>query len=88
MAINFQLGTYNLTSADSPLVIEKGVSQKISIKALPDAVATLKGNKFLGSRASDAITLTPNAPITIEQGLGVEEITITITSGVVQLLIL
>ena len=87
MAINFKLGTKIVTSADSPFILSKEDFQNLSFYATSGSVASFKGNKIINGLPSDVLPLIPLQPVTLTQGLGIEEIEITVTSGEVHLIL-
>jgi len=89
MALDFKVGTYNITSAESPLVITKSEAQAFSLRLSTDVSAgTITGNGSLGVLSSTPIDLAFGTPISIGKGLGFDEVTINITAGSAQLMII
>jgi hypothetical protein len=87
MAINFKLGTKIVTSAESPFVLGKEDFQSLSFYATAGTVATFSGDKLVNGLVSDPLPLIPLQPITLSQGLGIEDVEIIVTSGEVHLML-
>lgn len=89
MALDFKVGTYKIRPADSPIVVTKSDAQAMSIKlSTKESAGTIKGSKNFKNLVSVPIDLTFGTPVSIGKGLGFEEITINITAGAAELMII
>ena len=87
MSLNSELFTYDLTSSDSPFVLQASDGLALScIKVGVGGAGTIKGTRSVKGLSSQPIPITEGDIVNFSTDKGIDQVTITITSGTISII--
>jgi hypothetical protein len=87
MGLTSELFTYPLTNDDSPFVLTASDGLSLScIKVGVGGAGTIKGTRSLAGLLSQPITVTEGDVVNFSTDKGIDQVTITITSGTIYIM--
>ena len=87
MSLNSQLFTYPLTSSDSPFVLTASDGLSLScIKVGVGGAGTITGTRAVAGLTSEPIAVAEGDVVNFSTDKGIDQVTITITSGTIYIM--